>query len=64
MKVSGLGVGFVATALVTIALNLGIAWGAVSLVTSVVKAATDNCGKTYVIEKAFAGNWFCESNVG
>lgn len=30
-----------------------------SAVTSGVKALTDNCGETYVVEKVLAGDWFC-----
>lgn len=30
-----------------------------SLVTSGVKAATDNCGETYGAESMFDGDWFC-----
>ena len=35
-------------------------WGGASAVTSGVKKLSDECGKTYFVEKVVAGNWFCE----
>lgn len=39
--------------------NLCLGWVIGSAVTSGVKAGTDNCGQTYVVEKVLAGDWFC-----
>ena len=38
---------------------LCIVWTAGSAVTSAVKAGTESCGQTYVVEKVLAGDWFC-----
>lgn len=35
------------------------AWVVGSLVTSGIKAATDNCGQVYVVETIISGDWFC-----
>ena len=34
-------------------------WVGGSLITSGVKAVTEDCGKTYGIEKFVSGDWFC-----
>lgn len=34
-------------------------WLIGSAVTSGVKSISDDCGKTYRVEKVLAGNWFC-----
>lgn len=34
-------------------------WLGVSVVTSGVKAGTENCGTTYKIERYIQGDWFC-----
>lgn len=45
--------------LVVVLLNVGALWLIASGVTSGVKAASENCGQTYAIEKVVAGDWFC-----
>ena len=42
-----------------IAFTLFQFWLLGSVITSGVKAFTDNCGKTYAIERVVRGNWFC-----
>ena len=34
-------------------------WITLSLITSGVKAVTDDCGTTYKVEKVLGGDWFC-----
>jgi hypothetical protein len=34
-------------------------WVAGSLITSTVKAASEKCGTTYVVEGFVRGDWFC-----
>lgn len=34
-------------------------WVTGSVVTSAVKALSDDCGTRYSVEKVVAGNWFC-----
>ena len=45
----------------SIGLSLAPLWITGSLITSGVKASTNNCGKTYPIEVILSGDWFCES---
>lgn len=33
-----------------------------SALTSGIKAATQQCGKTYPVEAVLSGNWFCPNN--
>lgn len=46
--------------IVTAVMYITGAWLVGSVLTSVVKAATNNCGETYVVEKVLKGNWFCK----
>ena len=39
--------------------NVFAFWVAGSAVTSLVKAATGQCGETYVVESVLAGDWLC-----
>ena len=34
-------------------------WVIPSAITSGVKALSNKCGSTYVVEKVWSGNWFC-----
>lgn len=34
-------------------------WFVGSMATSAVKEISDDCNKTYPIEKIFSGNWYC-----
>lgn len=38
--------------------GLGL-WIVASAITSGIKAASDSCGKRYVIEAVVGGDWFC-----
>lgn len=49
----------VAALVFTLMPNLLIAWVLASAVTSGVKVAKDDCGKTYGIESVVSGDWFC-----
>lgn len=58
-KFSALGGFSIIIVLLIALLNLGGLWLIASGVTSGIKAASENCGQTYVIEKVVAGDWFC-----
>lgn len=40
-------------------LGLGSTWVCASALTSGIKAATNDCGKTYPVEAVLGGDWFC-----
>lgn len=42
-----------------IVLNICFGWIAGSAITSGIKAGTQSCGKRYVVEAVFSGDWFC-----
>lgn len=56
---SGFTTTFAITAVIIIALNLGLVWLIASGVTSGVKAVSNHCGQRYGIESIVGGDWFC-----
>jgi hypothetical protein len=45
--------------LLVLAINLGFYWIIASGIGSGVKAISNNCGQTYVVDKVIQTNWFC-----
>lgn len=56
----GFGAGFFMWGLFCLFVGIAGLWVAGSVITSGVKAGTDNCGQTYVVEHVLAGDWFCQ----
>jgi len=40
-------------------LNVCFGWVVGSVIISGIKAGTSSCGKRYVVEAVFSGDWFC-----
>lgn len=61
-KIAGAGI---TMALLVFAINMAIwaaiIWAGGSAITSGIKTAKDDCGKTYGIEKVLDGDWFCST---
>lgn len=60
----GMGAAFFVWCAFILCVGLCALWVLASAVTSGVKAGTENCGQTYVVENVLSGDWFCPKGGG
>lgn len=63
-KMGALGVAWVCTVVLSIAIALAPTWVAFSLVASGVKALAKSCGERYPVEVVLSADWFCPEQEG
>ena len=50
---------FLFVLLAQLAFYVAVFWFCASTLTSTVKAVTNDCNETYIVEKVVSGSWFC-----